>query len=172
MEKAKQLVKECGKEGARVVIDSYSTEPYATLSTWLQSVLTEMGLKAEVQTMERAAFLDGITKSQHDIFILSWVGQVYDLDEVVGGPMFSANGGKTGNYGYYSNPDVDKLVQQAKQESDNAVRKEIYKKLIDKYVEDVVTVPLYATKFVVPHTNQLTTDNPHSYSMYDFKWAK
>lgn len=172
IEKAKELVKAAGKEGAHVVIASYSTEPYATLSTWLQSVLSELGLNAEVQTMERAAFLDGMLKSEHDIFILSWVGQVYDLDEVLGGPMLTTDKGNTGNYGCYSNPDADKLVQQARQESDNEVRKEIYKKLIDKYAEDVVTVPLYATKFVVPHTSELTTDNPHSYSMYDFKWVK
>lgn len=172
IEKAKELVKAAGKEGATVVIASYSTEPYATLSTWLQSVLTEIGLNAKVQTMERAAFIDGMGKAEHDIFILSWVGQVYDIDEVLGVGMLTVEKGTSGNYGFYSNPDADTLVRQAKQESDNGARKEIYKKLIDKYAEDVVTVPLYATKFVIPHTKELTTDNPRNYSMYGFKWVK
>lgn len=172
IEKAKDLVKECGMEGKEVVINSYNTDPYATLSTWLQSVLSEIGLDAKVQTMERAAFLDGLTLSEHDIFVLSWVGQVYDLDEVLGGPMFTSETGNTGNYGTYSNPVSDELSTKARQENDNEARKGIYQELIDLYVDEVVTIPLYATKSVIPHTSQLTTDNPHSYSMYDYKWVK
>lgn len=50
IEKAKALVEECGNTGAEVVIKSYNTEPYATLSVWLQSVLTNIGLDAKVET--------------------------------------------------------------------------------------------------------------------------
>lgn len=172
IEKARALVKEAGMAGKAITINSYSTEPYATLSTWLQSVLKEIGLDAKVQTMERAAFLEKMTKSELDIFVLSWVGQVYDLDEVLGGPMLTTQKANTGNYGTYSSPEADKLSMQAKQESNSETRKEIYKKLIDIYAQEVVTVPLYATKFVIPHTKELKTDNPRSYSIYDFKWVK
>lgn len=172
IEKARELVKEAGKEGASVIIASYSTEPYASLSTWLQSVLAEIGLDAKVQTMERATFLDGMEKAEHDIFILSWVGQVYDIDEVLGVGMLSVKTGTTGNYGFYSNPEADALVLEARGSNDVEARKEIYKKLIDIYAEDVVTVPLYATKFAIPHSKDIVTDNPRSYSMFDYKWAK
>lgn len=171
IEKAKELVKEAGNEGKSITIASYSTEPYATLSTWLQSALSEIGLDAKVQTMERASFLDGMEKAEYDIFVLSWVGQAYDIDEVVGVGMFTVKGDSTGNYGFYSDPDADKMILEARASNDDETRKEVYRKLIDKYVEDVVTVPLYATKFAIPHTKDIVTENPRNYSMFNFKWA-
>ena len=142
------------------------------MSTWLQSALTEIGLDAKVQTMERAAFLDKMERAEHDIFILSWVGQAYDIDEVLGVGMLTVKTGSTGNYGFYSDPEADKLILEARASNDDEARKEVYRKLIDKYTEDVVTVPLYAIKFAIPHTKDIVTENPRSYSMYNFKWAK
>ena len=56
VEKAKALVEECGNVGATVTIKSYNTEPYATMSVWLQGALSAIGLDARVETMERSGF--------------------------------------------------------------------------------------------------------------------
>lgn len=58
VEKAKALVEECGNVGAVCTIKSYNTEPYATISVWLQGALNAIGLDAKVETMERSAFLE------------------------------------------------------------------------------------------------------------------
>ena len=171
LEKAKALVAECGNEGAAVAIKSYNTEPYATFGTWLQSVLTNIGLNATVEPMERAAFLDEMQKGLVTILPLAWVGQAYDLDEVLAGPVYSINGGSS-NYSFYSDEEMDALVEASRAEADPAAREEIFKQIIDKFLQDVPFVPLYAVTSAFPHASSITCDNPKSYSMFDYHWAE
>ena len=171
LDKAKELVAECGMEGADVVVKCYNTEPYATLGVWLQGVLVNMGLNATVEPMERAAFLEEMRNEQVEIMPLSWVGQTYDLDEVMAGAVYSANGGSS-NYSFYDDPDMDALVEASRGESDPEARKEIYKEIIDKFLQDAPFVPLYAVTFAIPHSTDLVCDNAKSYSMFDYHWAE
>lgn len=171
LDKAKELVKECGMEGAEVTIKSYNTEPYATLAVWLQGVLTNMGLNASCEPMERATFLEEMVNGQVEIMPLAWVGQTYDLDEVLAGPVYSENGGSS-NYGFYSDEEMDALVEASRAESDPEARKEIFKQIIDKFTQDVPFVPLYAVTYAIPHTTDIVCDNPKSYCMADYHWAE
>ena len=171
LDKAKELVAECGMEGADVTVKCYNTEPYATLGVWLQSVLVNMGLNATVEPMERAAFLEEMQNGKVEIMPLSWVGQTYDLDEVMGGAVYSANAGSS-NYSFYSDPDMDALVEESRAASDPEERQEIYTQIIDKFLQDVPFVPLYAVTFAIPHTTDIVCNNAKSYSMYDYQWAE
>jgi len=101
IEKARALVKEAGKEGASVVIKSYNTDPYATVGTYLQGVLSEIGLNATVAPMERATFLSELDKEMCDVFPLGWVSSSYDIEETLGSLLHSANLGTAGNYSFY-----------------------------------------------------------------------
>ena len=171
LDKAKELVAECGMEGADVTVKCYNTEPYATLGVWLQGVLVNMGLNATVEPMERAAFLEEMRNGQVQIMPLSWVGQTYDLDEVLAGAVYSVNAGSS-NYSFYSDPEMDQLVEESRAASDPTERQEIFKKIIDKFLQDMPFVPLYAVTYAIPHTTDIVCDNAKSYSMYDYHWAE
>ena len=67
---------------------------------------------------------------------------------------------------------MDALVQQSRGESDPDARKEIFKQMIDKFMQDVPFVPLYAVKFAIPHSTDIVCDNAKSYSMFDYHWAE
>ncbi len=172
LEKAKALVEECGNVGASVVIKSYNTEPYATLSVWLQSVLSSIGLNATVEPMERASFLAACDAEDVPVLILGWNGQAYDMDESLGNLVYSGSVGSTGNYGFYVDEEMDQLVLQGRAETDEEARKEIYKQIIDKVMEDVPLVPLYVVKTVIPHSADLATDNIRGYSLFDYHWVE
>ncbi|MDO4475216.1 MAG: ABC transporter substrate-binding protein [Lachnospiraceae bacterium] len=171
IEKAKALVAECGMEGAEVVVKSYNTEPYATIGVWLQAVLQNIGLNATCQPEERSQFLDELMKEELTIFPLAWVGQAYDMDEVLGGLVYSANAGSPNNE-YYINEDMDALVDASRAETDAEARKEIFKQIIDKYLEDMPFVPLYNVTTAFPHTSKIVTDYPKTYQIFDYKWAE
>ena len=52
-------------------------------------------------------------------------------------PLFhTKNFGATGNRAFYSNPEVDTLIEQAQKESDNAKRMELYKEIQQKINDD------------------------------------
>ena len=141
------------------------------MGTWLQNVLTNIGLNATVEPMERAAFLEEMRAGKVEILPLAWVAQAYDLDEVLAMSLDTANAG-TANYSFYSDPDTDALLEESRAEADPEARKEIYKQIIDKSLEDVPFVPLYAVKAAIPYSKDITCDDIKSYSIFDYHWAE
>ncbi len=174
VEKAKALVEECGNTGAEVVIKSYNTEPYATLSVWLQGVLTNIGLDAKVETMERSAFLEQCNNGKVTICPFSWSNSSYDFGSAVGIYMNSANVGTSGNYGFYVNEKADELIAEGNAASDEETRKGYYKELMELYMEDVPSVAIYANMSAVAHASDLENIDPSSawYAMYLYKWVE
>ncbi|MFR0882864.1 MAG: ABC transporter substrate-binding protein, partial [Christensenellales bacterium] len=84
VEKARALVEECGNMGRTVTIKSYNTEPYQTLSVWLQGTLSAIGLDAKVDTMERSAFSDQLLNGEVEICPFSWSDVSFDFGAAVG----------------------------------------------------------------------------------------
>lgn len=170
LEKAKELVKEAGYEGAEIAIKSYNTEPYSTLGVWLQGVLNSIGLDATTEPMERSSFLEQRDNEQVPILTLAWVGTAYDIDEILPTAMYSPDV-YGANYGFYINEDMDAMVEEARATGDIEKRKEIYTKIIDKMYEECIFVPLYCVTNAIPHSAELKVDNPRSYSMFDYHWV-
>ena len=171
VEKARALVKEAGYEGASIVVKSYNTDPYATLATYIQGVLTEIGLVATVEPMERGTFLAQINAEAVPILPLSWNGQTYDIEEVLGNSLYSQSVGSAGNYSFYIDEEMDRMVEAARGTNDVAKRKELYRAIVDKYIEDMPFVPMFAMKSAIPRRVDITTDNPRSLRLFDYRWA-
>ncbi|MEA4811328.1 MAG: ABC transporter substrate-binding protein [Anaerolineaceae bacterium] len=172
LEKAKALVKEAGMEGAKIVVKSYNTEPYATLGTYIQNVLVKIGLNATAEQMERATFLDQLEKEEIMIMPFTWVGSTYDIDEILLTAVYSKNVGSSANYSYYIDPEMDKLVDASRAETDAAARLKINQQIIEKFMKDVPFVTLYAVQYAIPHSAELTMENPQLLSAYQLKWVK
>ncbi|MDR1966560.1 MAG: ABC transporter substrate-binding protein [Synergistaceae bacterium] len=171
IEKAKALVEEAGQTGKPIVVKSYNTAPYPALATYIQSILTEIGLNATVEPMERATFLSQVDSEQVPILPFSWWDDTYDFDQMMGVSIYSKNVGTAGNYSYYIDPEVDKMVDAARAESDIAKRKEIYKEIVNKYLEDIPFVSMYATRGAIARRSDLSTKDTRSIRMVDYFWG-
>ncbi len=171
IEKAKALVEECGNVGATCTIKSYNTEPYATLSVWLQGALNEIGLDAKVDTMERSAFIEQCTNGEVEICPFSWSNNSFDFGAGAAIYMNSANIPVSGNYGRYSNPEADKLVALGSSSTDEEVRKSYYKELMELYMEDVPSVAMYAVTNAIAHSDQLIMEDAGLEQMALVHWA-
>lgn len=174
VEKAKALVEECGNLGAEVTIKSYNTEPYATLSVWLQGVLTNIGLNAKVETMERSAFLEQLNNEEVTICPFSWSNSSFDFGAAVGIYMNSANVGTSGNFGFYENPVADELIAKGNSATSEEERAGYYKELMELYMKDVPSVAIYANKSAIAHSSDIECVDPSSawYGMYLYHWAE
>lgn len=172
LDKARALVKEAGMEGAEVVVKSYNTEPYATMGTYLQNVLTQIGLNAKVEQMERATFLDAMEKGEVEILPLAWVGSMYDIDEVLNTALYSKNAGTSANYSFYIDEEMDRLVDESRAVTNQEERLALESQIIEKFMAEVPFVSTYAVTYAIPHSAELTMDNPQSLSGYLLKWAK
>lgn len=171
LDKARALIKEAGVEGAKVVISSYNSEPYVTIDTYLQSVLTQIGLDATVLPAERATFIADLDKENVQIYTLGKIDTNFDMEVSFAASVSTAYWGSGGNYSYYQNDEVQDLIERAVRSSDIEERKELYKKAIDIVTEEVPYIPLYALSQTIAHTSDIVTDNPRTNNMFLYSWA-
>lgn len=134
-EKAKALLKEAGAEGKELTF--YVTEGGSgmldpvPMGTAIQADLAAVGLKAKIETYEWNSFLAKVNPGlgKADMAEMAWMTN--DPDTL---PFLTlrteAMPGKGGfNSSYYSNPEVDKLLEEARVSTDQAKRAELYKKV-------------------------------------------
>lgn len=134
-EKAKALLKEAGNENPEITF--YVTEGGSgmldpvTMGTAIQADLDKVGFKTKIETYEWNAYLARVNKGlgTTDMAEMAWMTN--DPDTVpyltLRSDALPDKGGF--NSGYYSNPEVDDLLEKARRSTDQAERGELYKKV-------------------------------------------
>lgn len=142
-EKAKELIKASGNEGAELTL--YVTEggsgmldPVA-MGTAIQADLAKVGLKVKIETYEWNTFLGKVNpglEGKADMAEMAWMTNDPDTLPFLAlrTDAWPDKGGF--NSGYYSNPEVDILLEKARQSTDQAERAELYKKMQEIVYED------------------------------------
>ncbi|HXF82938.1 MAG TPA: ABC transporter substrate-binding protein [bacterium] len=103
--------------------------------------------KVDVRGVTWAQYLSLYRQSKLPMWIIGWAADYPDPDNFVTPFMHS-----TGTYAKaqgYSNPQVDKLIQDARNETDPAKRRAIYFQLMRIAYEDPITLYLQPTGFIV-----------------------
>lgn len=144
LEAAKALVDACGNKGKALVIKTYSTDPYPALATMLQSALNRIGLNASIEQIERGTFISRVlAEGDFEIQVCRWAAGTEDMDEIIYGSLHTDSIGSPGNWSFYSNPALDKLIEQAGGELDSAARESLYEQIIKIYIDEAVYIPVY-----------------------------
>ncbi|MEZ5480362.1 MAG: ABC transporter substrate-binding protein, partial [Thiolinea sp.] len=134
--KAKQLIKEAGAEGKEVTF--YVTEGGSgmldpiPMGAAIQADLAKVGLQAKIETYEWNTFLGKVNpglEGKADMAEMAWMTNDPDTLPYLAlrTAAFPDKGGF--NSGYYSNPEVDKLLEAARTSTDQAKRAELYKQM-------------------------------------------
>ena len=109
----------------------------------IQANLAEVGIKATIETVEYARFLEGIAQGEHDVFILNWTTITGDADYGLNNLLNTASWGSKGNRSFYSNPEIDSLLAAGRTTLDSEKRKIIYQKIQEIVYDDVPYIPIY-----------------------------
>ncbi|HEX7124179.1 MAG TPA: ABC transporter substrate-binding protein [Thermodesulfobacteriota bacterium] len=115
----------------------------------VQAQLTKAGIKVNFRRMEFGAYLAAIRRevAEYNLFALGWVTMTGDGDFGLYASFHSANIPPKGTqYPRYRNPEVDRLLDQARTSLDPAVREAAYGKVLEHVTDDVVWIPIYQTK--------------------------
>ena len=135
-QKAKQLIKDAGVAGAQLTF--YVTEggsgmlnPIA-MGTAIQADLAKIGLKVKIETYEWNTFLGKVNPGladKADMAEMAWMTN--DPDTLPFLALRTAAWPDKGgfNSGYYSNKEVDKLLEQARASTSQQQRAKLYKKM-------------------------------------------
>ncbi|MEQ6390884.1 glutathione ABC transporter substrate-binding protein [Bacillaceae bacterium S4-13-58] len=143
LDKAKELLKEAGiEDGFKTSIWTNDNKARIDVAEVVQSQLKGIGIDAEINVMEWGAYLEATANGEHDMFILGWSNMTGDADYNQYFLYHSDARGNPGNRSFYSNPNVDELINKGRQESDPAKRLEIYEQAQQIEIEDAPLVLL------------------------------
>jgi len=91
-----------------------------------------------VRAVQWPEYLDLNNNSRMPIFFIGWAPDYPDVDNYAG--PFMESTGYFANRGSYSNPEVDRLVREARYSTDSNVRQRDYYRLQELYLEDAVGI--------------------------------
>ncbi|MGP9821310.1 ABC transporter substrate-binding protein [Salinarimonas sp. NSM] len=142
-ERARQLIEEAGATGAAVTMfvtegGSGMLDP-VPMGTAIQADLEAVGLDVEIETYEWNTFLAQVNpglEGKADMAQMAWMTNDPDTLPYLAlrTEAWPEEGGF--NSGYYSNPEVDRLLQEARTATDQEERARLYKEMQEIVQED------------------------------------
>jgi peptide/nickel transport system substrate-binding protein len=151
-----------------ITMKTSTEESTRLLAAVLQQQLREVGIALDIRTFESATFLADVTSGAFQFYSLRWIGGNEDPD-IFDTVFHSSNTPPKGrNRGFYSNPRVDVLIDQARRESDQNVRKRLYDELQNVLAQDVPYVNLWYFDNVLVHSKRVRGITLNPSGNYDF----
>jgi peptide/nickel transport system substrate-binding protein len=117
----------------------------------IQSMAAEAGFDLKIRLLEWATSLNQAQAGEYQLFLLGWSGRI-DPD---GNSYIFLHTKAPQNEAFYSNPEADKVLEEARLVTDPAQRKAIYEKLTKIALNDDPIIYLYHRKLLVAHTAKL-----------------
>jgi peptide/nickel transport system substrate-binding protein len=150
--KAKALLKEAGVTAPFDVdfMVPKGAEPQAVAEV-IQAMAAEIGINLKIRVTEFATSLKQAEAGEYEAYLLAWSGRS-DPD----GNLYSFHKCKAPlNYPGSCNPEIDKLLDEARIPADMGQRKAIYEKLTKLILGNEAILYLYHPRVLIAHTTRL-----------------
>jgi oligopeptide transport system substrate-binding protein len=170
--KALELLKEAGyPNGVGLPVIKLETVPvYAEFASYIASELQQVGIRIQVETVQKSLLLEETAKSDALFFRGSWIADYPDAENYLG--VFYGKNPAPPNYTRYENPRFDKLYEQALIEKNDSLRYKIYQQADQLMINDAPVVPLWYD--MVIHLVQPYVKNfiPNSLNLLELRKVK
>jgi peptide/nickel transport system substrate-binding protein len=172
-QKARDLLAQAGYSATgkrlHLVMKTSTEETSRLLAVILQQQLHDAGVDLEVRTFEFATFYADVVKGAFQIYTLRWVGGSNQDPEIFEYILDSKSfAPRRANRSYYSNPQIDAWIEQARTELDEEKRKDIYAKIQQQVLKDLPSINLWSLDNVIVHTARVRNVHPEPAGNYDF----
>lgn len=143
-EKAKGLLKEAGyPNGFTFTLDIAPSRK--STGEAIAGQLKEIGITMKVKAMEDVAVgMDTMYKGDFSMFIIGEGSESGDASDVLDALAHSQG---QDNFGKYSNPEVDALLENAQKTSDQTKRRKYLEEALEKFSNDMAVIPLFTNTF-------------------------
>jgi peptide/nickel transport system substrate-binding protein len=171
--KARQLLDAAGYpsvNGVRfhLTMKTSTNEDTRLMVAVMQQQLRQVGIALDIRTFESATFMADVVSGAFQLYSLRWIGGNEDPD-IFDTAFHSRNFPPAGrNRSFYSNPRVDSLIDQARRETDQDVRKKLYDEIQEILAKDVPSVNLWYLNNVLVHTRRVRDVTLNPSGNYDF----
>jgi peptide/nickel transport system substrate-binding protein len=151
-----------------LVMKTSTDESTRLLAVVLQQQLRDVGIALDIRTFEFATFFSDVTRGAFQLYSLRWIGGNEDPDifeYVFHSARFTPKGA---NRSFYSNPQVDSLIDHARREPDQNIRKQLYGSLQAILATDVPSINLWYFDNVMVHSRRVRNLSLNPSGNYDF----
>jgi peptide/nickel transport system substrate-binding protein len=172
--RANRLLDEAGfprrPDGIRfhLTLKTSTEEASRQLGAVLQQQWRQVGVALELRSLEFGTFYADITSGNFQLFTLRWLGANDDPDffyYVFDSHQFPPAGA---NRGRYSNPELDRLLEQARIEPDRQARKKLYDQAQEIVAHDQPYLTLWYLDNVAVHSDRVGNVTIGPAGGYDF----
>jgi peptide/nickel transport system substrate-binding protein len=171
--RAGQLLEQAGfplVNGVRfhLTMKTSTDEGTRLMAAVLQQQLRQAGIALDIRTFEFATFFSDVTHGLFQLYSLRWIGGNEDPDifeYVFHSGKFPPNGA---NRGYFANPRVDALIDQARRELDQNTRKQLYAEIQRVLADQLPYINLWYFDNVLVHSKRARNLALNPSGNYDF----
>ena len=150
--RAKKLIAEAGVKTPIVIDFMVPNNPETRqVAEVIQAMTAEAGFDMKIRVTEFATSLNEAEAGRFQAFMLAWSGRT-DPD---GNIYTFAKTGQPNNYSFYSDPEVDAALDEARTKTALADRKAIYEKITKKLTTEGGIIYLYHRVVIIPYTDKL-----------------
>lgn len=158
LEAAKKLVEEAGSPSKPITLATLAEDQQlSVISLALKDAATKLGLNLNIKTLPvgkyAPLFFDAKARQGIDMFLTGWYT---DIPEPLNmwATIFTSKG--VSNYNGYTNPEYDRLIDEAISAEDPEARAALINKAQEIVTADVPWIPLYAPDVRVFLSNRVT----------------
>jgi peptide/nickel transport system substrate-binding protein len=171
--RARQLLEQAGYpevNGVRfhLTMKSSTEESTRLMAAVLQQQLRQVGIALDIRTFEFATFFSDVTHGLFQLYSLRWIGGNEDPDifeYVFHSSKFPPNGA---NRGYFADPRIDTLIDQARQELDQNTRKQLYAEIQRTLADELPYINLWYFDNILVHSRRVKNLTLNPSGNYDF----
>ena len=161
VEKAKALLAQAGHADGFNATIYVSSDERNRAAQLIQSDFAKVGITLDIEMMEFGTLMEYCNGGTHDMFILGW-GHATNQDRTMTNNFHTDMIGASGNRSWYSNPEFDAILEQARGEMDWPTREALYKQAQEMVMDDVAWIPLWQPMLV----------NAYNKNLEDMVWYK
>jgi len=153
----------------KLALKTTTEESSRLLAAVLQEQWRKVGVDLDVRPLEFATLFSDMARGSFEIFTLRWIGANNDPDTFFDYIFNSRKIPPAGaNRGHYRNPRIDALLDQARAESDQTKRREIFSRVQKIIAEDLPYVSLWFMDNVSVHSKRISGLQLSPTGDYDF----
>ena len=156
IEGAKELLAEAGyPDGLTLDLAVAEDVTRVAVCTMLQDQLKDIGITVTLTTCDYSTYTFRANEGEFQMMFFFWICAAGHGDYQQYSLLHSSQQGAAGNRSFYSNPEADEYIMNARQTMDEEVARENYRKLEAILDEEVPTVELLYTTLNVGATSKV-----------------
>lgn len=170
--KALALLKEAGyPNGVGLPAIKLLTVPaYSDLASYIANELLQIGIRINVEVIQKSLLLEQTAKSEALFFRGSWIADYPDAENFLS--VFYGKNPAPPNYTRYHNPQFDQLYEASLSEKNDSIRYDLYRKADQIMIKQAPIVPLWydmVIRLVQPYVKDFL---PNSLNLLELRKVK